>query len=484
MEKKTSSFLLISVFTLFYALLPDARVGAQCNNNVVLSITGPQVLDWTAPATGGPFLINITAEGGAGGAYREFNPRRVGGTGAAMSGNFLVQNGETIRAIAGEGGYHSQLEGGGGGGGSGAVNCGTSGDCSLGTLLILAAGGNGGQQEPVAGYGLGGSSATNGSGDGGETVVDTDSGGGGGGLNSDGETAPSGGDGGQQVSLTGLVQGGAGSFNMQAGSGNNKGGSGMGGGGGGGDGAEIDNAAGGGAGHTGGSGGNVIAASSFNSGASQINEDGITGGGEYGDKSTPSDPGSVIIICLSALPVELINFKAFLQHNDIHLHWSTATELNNEGFEVQHSLDGRHWTEIGFVTGSGTTTVQQDYRFEHKAPPSGVNYYRLKQLDYDGAFEYSPVVVVDHRNTTHAVDIFPNPSNNGYLSVRILSKESGQANLEIFDWAGYRVYRDQLSLFEGTTVWPLSMATFPKGTYTARLMLDNGEVLVRKVVLQ
>ncbi|GJM34531.1 MAG: hypothetical protein DHS20C18_35320 [Saprospiraceae bacterium] len=461
---------------------------AQCNGSVVLNLSGPTVGDWTAPATGGPFLVNITAKGGSGGAYLQYGPDRTGGSGATMIGSFVVQNGETLRAIAGEGGYHSDLEGGGGAGGSGAVNCGVSGDCSTGTILIIAAGGNGGNQlgpnvMPYIGYGLGGSADTGGSGIGG-IHLDSDSGGGGGGVNSSGTSASSGGGGGERVSTSGLVNGGYGSNNVAMNSGNNKGGMGMGGGGGGGDGATVDNAAGGGGGHTGGSGGNFSAATSFNSGFDQSNINGIYGGGSTGVIESPSDPGTVTVICLNALPVSLINFKALIQNDGVSLHWSTATEINNLGFEIEQSVDGRNWSEVGFVGGHGTTNIQRNYVFKHENPHYGINYYRLKQLDFDGVFDYSPIVVANQKTAEHKFDIFPNPSRDGALSLRIVSKTEGHALLEIFDWAGYRVYRDPISLYEGTMVWPVSMATFPKGAYTARIELPSGEVAFRKIILQ
>lgn len=459
------------------------EMAAQCNNNTVLSITGPTTATWTAPA-GGPFSVRINATGAAGGAYLE-GPDRTGGTGATMSGTFVVQSGETIRAIAGGGGFHSGLEGGGAGGGSGAVNCGNPSDCANGEILIVAAGGNGGQLGgPNGGFGLGGSSGTGGDGDGGLNGGNNDGGGGGGGLNTAGQGANSGGQGGGKIVLTGLAAGGAGSFNPI--SGNNRGGDGMGGGAGGGDGATTDNAAGGAGGHTGGDGGNLNSASSFNSGSNQANTDGVDGGGAAGGaQSNPSNPGTVSIVCLAALPVELIDFKAVIQKNEhVMLLWSTATEKNNLGYEVERSIDNRDWTPLGFVPGNGTTAQKHDYKFTDHNPLAGVNYYRLKQSDLDGKHEYSPMVVADVRASGLQFDLFPNPSGNGKLSVRTVSKQEGEGRMEIFDWAGYRVYKEKIYLYEGTTVWPVLLTTYPKGAYTARLELPDGSVEFKKILLQ
>lgn len=470
------------------ALLPGyySRVQAQCNNNTVLSLTGPGVASWTAPASGGPFSVRITATGAAGGAYMESNPDKTGGTGATMSGTFVVQNGQTIRAIAGGGGYHSLLEGGGGGGASGAVNCGNPSNCPNGTILIIAAAGSGGQLGgPNGGLGLGGSADTNGDGNGG-LIFDNDCGGGGGALNEPGQSAGSGGQGGGLVSTSALALGGQGSRNLLSNppSGINDGGNGMGGGGGGGGGATSDNAAGGGGGHSGGDGGNASAASSFNSGANPANTNGTLGGGGSGPISTPSFPGTVSIVCLQALPVTLVNFRAVIQDFHVLLVWNTATESDNLGFEVEHSADGQHWTTRGFVPGHGTSATPHEYTFTDGAPLSGVNYYRLRQLDTDGKFEYSPMVLADLHKNSALFDVFPNPSADGSLFVRTVSHQEGDALLEIFDWAGFRVYKEGIQVLKGTVIYPISLATFPSGAYTARMEVPGGEVQFKKIVLQ
>lgn len=397
-----------------------------------------------------------------------------------MSGTFLVQNGHTIRAIAGDFGKNATLEGAGGGGASGAVDCGSNGPsgCANGTIMIVAAGGGGGDEFP----GLGGSSNV-GSGEGGAKGGNPDHpsdwGGGGGGENSDGDGFPppstNGGEGGKKISLTGLAAGGAGSGNQVP----NNGGSGMGGGGGGG-----DYGAGGGGGHTGGDGGNGAPAGSFNSGDEQANADG-TDGYVFPAGSPPAGiSGTVTVICLAALPVELVNFVALLPKNGgVQLLWETASEKNNRGFDVERSADGRSWTSLDFVSGHGTTALPHKYSFFDEHPLEGVNYYRLKQWDTDGRFEFTPIVIADVRANSQHFDVFPNPSADGNITFRLVSRQEGNGLLEIYDWAGYKVYKEALQLPEGTLAWPVDLATFPRGTYTSRLELADGTVLFQKIVL-
>lgn len=439
----------------------------DCNNETVIALTGPGTAEWTAPTTGGPFSVRITATGAGGGA-NTVNFIKAGGTGAIMGGTFIVQNGHKLLAIAGDFGKDATLEGAGGGGGSGVVNC-QDGPCADGDILIIAAGGNGGGDIE----GSGGSALVNGSGNGGlaggDPLHEPDWGGGGGGLNGPGQNSSgSGGKGGGQVDKTGLSPGGEGSRTQVI----NDGGAGMGGGGGGG-----DYGAGGGGGHTGGNGGNLSQAKSWNTGTNQDNSDGFLGGG--------NNLGTITVVCLEALPVELINFQVVMpQDGNVHLLWATASEKNNFGFDVERSADGRHWMSLGFVPGNGTTAERRDYTFADEKPLAGVNYYRLKQMDTDGSHEHSPMVVADVRAGGLQFDVFPNPSADGSLSFRTVSKLNGNALLEIFDWAGYKVFKEKMLLYEGTTVWPVALTTFPKGAYTARLEMPDGTVQFRKILLQ
>lgn len=474
---KTSLFLSCHLWALLGLLLcfQSGKIAAQpCNNTTVLNLNGPATTTWTAPSTGGPFSVQITATGASGGSITNifFNS---GGHGAQMSGTFVVQAGETIRAIAGDFGKNATLEGAGAGGGSGAVNCGNPSNCADGTILIIAAGGNGGDIDP----GLGGSSLTDGDGEGGNLGGDPngDPGGGGGGLLSPGESDPTpfgGGQGGGQVSKTTLSPGGWGSRTQVL----NDGGAGMGGGGGGG-----DYGAGGGGGHTGADGGNNSAAKSFNAGSNPINTDGAPGINFTGNPVPTPNTGHVTIICLGSLPVALKHFKAAIQDKTVRLIWSTASEKNNLGFEVEHSVDNRHWSTLGFVQGNGTTNTPNDYHFTDETPLPGINYYRLKQKDQDGKFEYSPIVVADVRSTHHQFGVFPNPAT-GALSFRVISAEEGTASLSITDVAGYTVYKETVQVLEGTTLFPVSMTTFPRGTYTARFEMPDGKMLFHKILLQ
>ncbi|MBO9615553.1 MAG: T9SS type A sorting domain-containing protein [Dyadobacter sp.] len=108
-----------------------------------------------------------------------------------------------------------------------------------------------------------------------------------------------------------------------------------------------------------------------------------------------------------AFPVTLISFEGKSQNDQTKLTWKTTSETNNQGFEIERSADARTFEKIGFVDGSGDTKENQFYHFTDVNPLS-MAYYRLKQLDYDGKFEYSKVIAV--RAGEGIVKMYPNPA--------------------------------------------------------------------------
>jgi hypothetical protein len=110
------------------------------------------------------------------------------------------------------------------------------------------------------------------------------------------------------------------------------------------------------------------------------------------------------------LPVELLTFMATDQLKSVKLDWTTASETDNDYFSVERSLDGEFWSEIGQVKGSGTTTSVTAYTFTDHHPVVGYQYYRLMQVDFDGEFEYSKVVLVLRSgDSSFALEVYPVP---------------------------------------------------------------------------
>ena len=119
------------------------------------------------------------------------------------------------------------------------------------------------------------------------------------------------------------------------------------------------------------------------------------------------------------VPVELASFSAQVSQNPVKLGWTTATESNNFGFDIERSFDGNVFSKIGFVQGQGTTVVPQHYVFEDNEIDLAdeLHYYRLKQIDTDGSFEYSVTIKVELLSPETFVlrQNYPNPFNPGTL---------------------------------------------------------------------
>jgi len=156
--------------------------------------------------------------------------------------------------------------------------------------------------------------------------------------------------------------------------------------------------------------------------------------------------GLVKFIPFSAqIPVELTSFVANMVDGNIMLNWVTATELNNSGFEIQRcqTLNDKsqtNWFAISFITGNGTTTELSNYSYMDKNPIKGKSYYRLKQIDFDGSFEFSNIIEVNFGiiDDYSLQQNYPNPFNPS-TKIDYTIKEKGNVELKIFDMLGSEV---------------------------------------------
>jgi len=139
------------------------------------------------------------------------------------------------------------------------------------------------------------------------------------------------------------------------------------------------------------------------------------------------------------VPVELTSFAATTDKNEAILTWTTATETNNNGFEIQRKTTGE-FERIGFVEGKGTTTEVQNYLFRDKSLFSGSYTYRLKQIDYDGSFAYSPEVEIEIAQPSVFVlgQNYPNPFNPS-TKIQYSIPNDGNVSLKVYDILGKEV---------------------------------------------
>jgi len=140
------------------------------------------------------------------------------------------------------------------------------------------------------------------------------------------------------------------------------------------------------------------------------------------------------------VPVELSSFTAEVSQNEIILNWTTATELNNHGFEIDRSFDNETFEKIGFVPGFGTTTESKSYSFRIAEFASGIQYYRLKQIDFDGTHEYSEVIEVEALTPGQftLLQNYPNPFNPS-TSIKFSIPVDSNVKLKLYNLLGQEV---------------------------------------------
>ncbi len=117
--------------------------------------------------------------------------------------------------------------------------------------------------------------------------------------------------------------------------------------------------------------------------------------------------GDCTIVAGAILPVSLSSFTAKKMEKSILLGWETETEINNDYFAVERSTDGRDFEQLTEVSGNGNSTGQITYDFEDRNPESAINYYRLRQVDYDGTEAFSEIITVNFTDIRLDLNLYP-----------------------------------------------------------------------------
>ncbi len=186
----------------------------------------------------------------------------------------------------------------------------------------------------------------------------------------------------------------------------------------------------------------------------------------------------------SALPVELVSFFGLLTNKHILLKWQTATEVNNYGFSVERRTKSEEWIKIGFVQGHGNSNSPKNYSFTDINPPSGKNLYRLKQIDFDGKFEYSSIIEVslDIPQQFNLEQNHPNPFNPR-TTINYSIPFNGNAKLVVYDVLGREVAKlfDEFK-YAGSYRVEFDASYLNSGIYFYKLIY-NYQSLTKRMIL-
>lgn len=170
---------------------------------------------------------------------------------------------------------------------------------------------------------------------------------------------------------------------------------------------------------------------------------------------------------LNTLPVSLANFTAVFENRSVILKWTTFTEKNNRSFFVERSADGYSWEEIAELPGAGTSTEVNRYQSEDRHFNSSLNYYRLRQVDYDGRFKYSEIVAVQTGSDTPVFHYFPNPFQSELI---IETKNEQPEEIVIVNSLNTPVYKGYIRKRS-----QIDLSAQPAGVYFIKLKNGPGE---------
>ncbi|MES2386897.1 MAG: LamG-like jellyroll fold domain-containing protein [Bacteroidota bacterium] len=185
------------------------------------------------------------------------------------------------------------------------------------------------------------------------------------------------------------------------------------------------------------------------------------------------------------LPVNLLSFSGETDGTICRLHWSTATEQNNRGFMVNRSINGKDFTALAFVAGSGTTISRHNYNYTDSSNGSPA-YYRLEQTDYNGMVTRLPAIYLGNPQKREPgkmnADIFPNPVNNEAL-LNVYSALTEKIHVNIVNLVGELIHENSMELQPGFNSSTIDCSGLSAGVYTIQLVSERGLTVLKIVKL-
>ena len=181
----------------------------------------------------------------------------------------------------------------------------------------------------------------------------------------------------------------------------------------------------------------------------------------------------------SSLPIVLLDFQANNLNEDVALNWATSLEINNSYFEVQRSTDSKNWNKVAIVNGSGNSSARTEYKIIDPNPYSILQvdkiYYRLKQVDFDDNYSYSPIrnVNIDEGKSTVQVSIYPNPTSSK-IWVQIQDPNATNYQIELTDMYGKTIKNTLLTLDDNS----IDLNEIASGVYFIKVIDAQSKILI------
>jgi len=191
---------------------------------------------------------------------------------------------------------------------------------------------------------------------------------------------------------------------------------------------------------------------------------------------TVGSGGTRTALCsVLTLPVELLYFDAKRDGSAMRVKcdWSTASETNNNYFNIERSQDGLNFSLLGTLPGAGTSSTTNNYTFYDQFPYTGWSYYRLKQVDYNGNYSYSPVSTV-YIGSLEITTLYPNPATDN-LTVSVSTEQNTEGTVDVYNVMGQIVYSSNVTLQKGKTEIKIPVEHFANGQYLLKATLPTGD---------
>ncbi|MBK9592795.1 MAG: pre-peptidase C-terminal domain-containing protein [Crocinitomicaceae bacterium] len=184
--------------------------------------------------------------------------------------------------------------------------------------------------------------------------------------------------------------------------------------------------------------------------------------------------------CSIILPIELESIFATAEMQTNTIHWATLSELANDHFVVERSIDGTHFTQIGIVDGAGNSSEVNQYEFADREISNDIIYYRLKQVDFDGDYHYSTIVSVNRK--TDVVIVYPNPSS-GNITIDFPKTCDGTYTIKYKDSLG-KEFSEKAEISSEILSYSSSLfESLPSGIYFVEIADENGNLIsIQKVI--
>lgn len=182
------------------------------------------------------------------------------------------------------------------------------------------------------------------------------------------------------------------------------------------------------------------------------------------------------------LPVELLSFTGENKNDENILHWTTATEVNNSYFTLEHSSDGRNFSIIEIIPSSGNSTFAISYEaVDHH--PYKKSYYRLKQTDFDGRSTYSQTIVLSAKSTFSIFEFYPNPVSAA-LNIYFGENSHEQVQIRISDPTGRSLFSEKFNLTKENSSIQINTSDFVSGSYFLQVYTLKDELIGSRVFVK